>query len=124
MSAACQHAEVLPIPGNEDWGRCTSCGADDFPITARAAYGDVECSACNDTELVPVDMTGQAITGLDGSTSIAGPGHFADARCPACGEGSSVELCVPAVPLSSERKAQALEALARLRARTTPGGAP
>lgn len=114
---ACQHAEVLPIPGNEDWGRCTACGADDFPLTAKAAYGDVECSACNDTGLVPVDLTGQSITHRDGTTSIAGPGHFADAACPACGEGCRVEPRVPALPLSPEKKAQALEVLERLRAR-------
>ena len=100
--SGCAHAEVLPIPGNEDWGRCAACGADDFPLTAKAAYGDVECSACNDTGLVPVDLTGQAVTHRDGTTSIAGPGHFADAACPACGEGCRVELRVPAAPRSQK----------------------
>lgn len=80
----CPHEDVQPIPGNEDWGRCSACGEEDFPLTARAAYGDFECGTCFDTGLVPVDMTGQTITNRDGTTSVVEPAHFADARCPDC----------------------------------------
>lgn len=63
----CPH-EVEPVPGNEDWGRCKRCGADDFPITDAAAYGSTDCSTCHDTGMMSVEV----------------PSGFADGPCPAC----------------------------------------
>lgn len=70
-AAGCPHQDVQPIPGRPDWGRCAACGAEDFPLTDRAAYGDTSCGTCHDTGLVPTDV----------------PGALADGPCPACPRG-------------------------------------
>lgn len=87
LGDACAH-DVQPVPGDEDWGRCVRCDEDGFPLTDRAAYGDVACGACKDTGLVPVCLDGQVGTRKDGSTFIH-QGTFADARCtaPRCRAG-------------------------------------
>lgn len=48
----CDH-DVQPVPGDEDWGRCVRCREEGFPLTDRAAYGDVTCRTCKDTGVVP-----------------------------------------------------------------------
>ncbi len=73
VTETCPH-EVEAVPGNEDWGHCRLCGADDFPMTDAAAYGPVDCATCHGMGLVPVPMT-----------DCDGAPMFADARCPACG---------------------------------------
>lgn len=88
----CPHAVILPVPGDEDWGYCEACKDDSFPLTERAAYGDFECGACHDTQTVPVDMTGKAVTRRDGTTGVVGLGHFADARCPDCDDGAEAAV--------------------------------
>lgn len=66
----CAH-DIVPLPDNPEWGRCTKCGDDTFPLTAHAAYS-VQCWKCMDTGLVP---------------DFSRPHVFADRRCPACGGG-------------------------------------
>ncbi len=85
VTDACPHDDIQPIPGDEDWGRCVACGDEGYPMTERAAYGDVTCGTCHDTGMVPVDLTGQTGTRRDGTTVVYDAGHFADARCPDCG---------------------------------------
>lgn len=63
----CEH-DVKPV-GDGSWGACQKCGADGFPISELAAYGEVTCSTCKDTGLVPMPAER--------------PG-FADGPCPAC----------------------------------------
>lgn len=82
----CQHDDIQPIQGNEDWGRCVKCEEDGFPITDRAAYGETKCSACHDTGLVPVNVDGQTVTRKDGTTYVLA-GALADARCQHCPAG-------------------------------------
>lgn len=63
----CEH-DVQPT-ADPDWGACVKCKAGGFPMTMRAAYGDVECEVCSDTGLVP---------------DLSRPHVFADKQCPAC----------------------------------------
>lgn len=88
----CPHTVILAVPGDEDWGYCPACKEEGFPLTLRAAYGDFECGTCRDTGMVPVDMAGQTITRRDGTTSVVGPQHFADARCPDCDDGADAAV--------------------------------
>lgn len=62
----CAH-DIQPTE-NPDWGRCSKCGDASFPMTERAAYGEVACATCMDTGLVPA----QSEHG------------FADRGCPDC----------------------------------------
>lgn len=78
----CDH-DIQPTPGEPDWGTCTRCRQGGFPLTPAAAYGDVECSTCSDTGLVPVNVDGTMGTRKDGTTYIR-QGSFADGPCPDC----------------------------------------
>ena len=64
----CEH-DIRPTD-DPDWGECVKCKDATFPLTERAAYGDVECTMCHDTGLVP---------------DFDRPHIFADKRCPSCG---------------------------------------
>lgn len=88
----CPHTVILALPGDEDWGYCVECKDEGFPLTERAAYGDFECGTCHDTGMVPADMTGRTITHHDGTTSFVELAHFADGRCPDCGDGADAAV--------------------------------
>lgn len=79
----CPHDDVRPI--NEDWGRCAKRGEDDFPISDRATWGDVECSTCKDTGVVPVTLAGTIRT-LKGEV-VDVSGAFASGWCLDCNAG-------------------------------------
>lgn len=66
-SPVCDH-DVQPTPNDPDWGRCVKCSAGGFPITDRAAYGDIDCKVCMDTGLVGFNVGGL----------------FMDVRCTVC----------------------------------------
>lgn len=72
LEVECEH-DVQPVNMGADWGRCTKCGEHGFPMTERAAYGEVQCRTCHDTGLVPM-------------TNPTRPGAFADGPCPDCAE--------------------------------------
>lgn len=59
--ASCAH-DVVPIVGYEDWGRCTRCGDESFPMTNRSAQWFPDRHRLENGTVVEMDQSAHRAT--------------------------------------------------------------